>query len=158
MDTVACNTHIRWMIRRDMLDVKQIEHLCFGNHAWREGDFIHALRQRNTIGMVAERNGGIVGFMIYELHKNRLHIMDFAVHPEFQRSGVGRAMVGKLTLKLSADRRNRIMIEVRERHVDAQLFFAELGFRAISVIPDLYDDSIEDAYLFQYRFRVECEG
>ena len=85
--TSVC-VHIRWMIRRDMPAVLGIENSCF-EFAWNEDDFIRCLRQRNCIGMVAEEDDQVVGFMIYELHKNRLHILNFAVHADHRRSGVG---------------------------------------------------------------------
>ena len=144
--------HIRWMIRRDMPSVLAIEQNCF-EFAWTEEDFIRCLRQRNCIGMVAEMDDQIVGFMIYELHKNRLHILNFAVHSDHRRNGVGNAMCSKLFGKLSHERRNRIMLEVRETNLEAQLFFKNLGFRAISVLRDFYDDTVEDAYLMQYRYQ-----
>jgi ribosomal-protein-alanine N-acetyltransferase len=148
--------HIRWMIRRDMPAVLDIENQSF-EFPWSEEEFIRCLRQRNCIGMVAEHDEQVVGFMIYELHKNRLHILNFAVDPNARRTGVGRAMVDKLIGKLSHDRRNRIMLEVRETNLDAQLFFRNLGFRAISVLRDFYDDSTEDAYLMQLRYQPSAE-
>lgn len=144
--------HIRWMIRRDMPEVLGIEAESF-EFPWSEEDFIRCLRQRNCIGMVAEYREQVVGFMIYELHKNRLHILNFAVHPDFRRTGVGQQMCRKLIGKLSSQRRNRIMLEVRETNLAAQLFFRDIGFRAISVLRDYYEDTIEDAYLMQYRHR-----
>jgi len=144
------------MIRRDMPAVLAIESQSF-EFSWNEDDFIRCLRQRNCIGMVAERDDKVVGFMIYELHKNRLHILNFAVAKEARRQGVGNAMVGKLLSKLSHERRNRIMLEVRETNLDAQLFFKGLGFRAISVLRDFYDDTVEDAYLMQYRYRATAD-
>lgn len=144
--------HIRWMIRRDMPEVLDIENRSF-EFPWSEEDFIRCLRQRNCIGMVAEFDERVVGFMIYELHKNRLHILNFAVRPEFRRRGVGTAMINKLVGKLSLQRRNRILLEVRETNLEAQLFFRENGFRAISVLRDFYEDTTEDAYLMQYRYR-----
>lgn len=143
--------HIRWMIRRDMPEVLGIETGCF-EFPWCEDDFIRCLRQRNCIGMVAEYDERVVGFMIYELHKNRLHILNFAVHPNFRRRGIARSMVRKLIGKLSQQRRNRILLEIRETNLDAQLFFREAGFRAISVLRDFYEDTTEDAYLMQYRY------
>jgi [ribosomal protein S18]-alanine N-acetyltransferase len=143
--------HIRWMIRRDMPEVLGIETSSF-EFPWCEDDFIRCLRQRNCIGMVAEFDERVVGFMIYELHKNRLHILNFAVRPEFRRRGVGHSMICKLIGKLSQQRRNRILLEIRETNLDAQLFFRDAGFRAISVLRDFYDDTTEDAYLMQYRY------
>src|SRR5277367_6823709 len=99
--------HIRWMIRRDMPEVLQIEQESF-DYSWTEEDFLRCLRQRNCIGMVAEQGERVVGFMIYELHKAKLHILNFAVHPGWRRQGVGAQMVGKLISKLSSHRRTRI--------------------------------------------------
>lgn len=152
----TATAHIRWMIRRDMPAVLSIENQSF-EYSWSEDDFIRCLRQRNCIGMVAERDDRIVGFMIYELHKTRLHVLNFAVANDCRRIGVGRTMVEKLLAKLSHDRRNRIMLEVRETNLEAQLFFKQLGFRAVSVLRDFYEDTVEDAYLMQYRYRASAE-
>ena len=86
--------HIRWMIRRDMPEVLAIEHASF-EYPWCEEEFLRVLRQRNCIGMVAEHGERIVGFMIYELHRNKIHVLDFATHPEYRRRGVGRQMLLK---------------------------------------------------------------
>jgi ribosomal-protein-alanine N-acetyltransferase len=145
------NVHIRWMIRRDMPEVLAIEERSF-EFPWSEDDFVRCLRQRNCIGMVAERDERVVGFMIYELHKNRLHILNFSVHDQFRRRGVGTQLIRKLISKLAPQRRNRILLEVRETNLGAQLFFRDLGFRAISLLRDFYEDTTEDAYLMQYRY------
>src|SRR5207253_9024650 len=142
--------HIRWMIRRDMPEVLQAEQLSF-EYAWNEEDFLRCLRQRNCIGMVAEHGEKVVGFMIYELHKNKLHILNFAVHPAWRRLGVGAQMVAKLISKLSSHRRTRITLEVRETNLPAQLFFRAQGFKAVRVLRTYYEDSGEDAFLMQYR-------
>lgn len=153
------SVHIRWMIRRDMPEVLRIEAESF-EFPWLEEDFIRCLRQRNCIGMVAEANDQVVGFMIYELHKNQLHILNFSVLPEARRTGVGAQMVQKLIGKLSHQRRNKILLEVRETNLSAQLFFRRLGFRAVSLLRDYYEDTTEDAYVMQYRHQaneVEAE-
>ena len=142
--------HIRWMIRRDMPEVLQTEQASF-EFAWTEEDFLRCLRQRNCIGMVAEQGEKVVGFMIYELHKSKLHILNFAVHPGFRRLGVGAQMVAKLISKLSSHRRTRITLEVRETNLAAQLFFRAQDFRAVKVLRTFYEDSGEDAFLMQYR-------
>jgi ribosomal-protein-alanine N-acetyltransferase len=141
--------HIRWMIRRDMPEVLRIETDSF-EFPWTEEDFVRCLRQRNCIGMVAEFDDSVVGFMIYELHQERLHILNFSVATEFQRCSVGSAMVQKLVSKLSPQRRNRIVLEVRETNLAAQLFFRDMDFRAVSVLHDFYEDTAEDAYLMEY--------
>jgi len=146
--------HIRWMIRRDMPEILRIEQSSF-EFPWSEEDFVRCLRQRNCIGMVAEVDDRIVGFMIYELHKTRLHILNFAVEPGRRRLGIGAQMVEKLINKLSQQRRHEIVLEVRETNLAAQLFFQNQGFRAIQVLRNHYHDSAEDAYLMQFRLEVD---
>ncbi|MCE5304056.1 MAG: ribosomal protein S18-alanine N-acetyltransferase [Planctomycetaceae bacterium] len=145
---------IRWMIRRDMAEVMSIERESF-EFSWLEDDFVRCLRQRNCIGMVAEHRDRVVGFMIYELHKTRIHVLNFAVAEAYRRCGVGSQMVAKLTAKLSMQRRSRIVLEVRETNLGAQLFFRENGFRAVSVLRSYYADTPEDAYMMQFRHRAE---
>ena len=141
--------HIRWMIRRDMPEVLAIEHASF-EHPWSEEEFLRVLRQRNCIGMVAEHGEQIVGFMIYELHRNKIHILDFAAHPDFRRMSVGRQMISKLVGKLSTQRRNRIGLMIRETNLPAQLFFRALSFRASEVAREHFQDTGEDAYVMHY--------
>ena len=146
--------HIRWMIRRDMTEALAIENESF-EFPWSEDDFVRCLRQRNCIGMVAEMDDRVVGFMIYELHKNRLHVLNFAVAARFRRMGIGSQMLKKLVGKLSQQRRSRIMLEVRETNLAAQLFFRSNSFKAVSVLRSFYDDTPEDAYVMQYRCQEE---
>lgn len=143
--------HIRWMIRRDMPEVLAIENQSF-DFPWGEEEFLRVLRQRNCIGMVAEHGERVVGFMIYELHKNKLHVLNFAVSPEFRRSGVGHQMVQKLVGKLSSHRRTRIALYCRESALNAQLFFRVEGFRASQVLREHFEDTGEDGYLMQYFY------
>ena len=150
----ALSVQIRWMIRRDMPEVLRIENGSF-EFNWTEEDFLACLRQRNCIGMVAEHENHVVGFMIYELHKTRLHILNFAVSPAFRRLGAGSQMIDKLINKLSQQRRQEIVLEVRETNLAAQLFYHTQGFRAVRVLRNHYSDSAEDAYVMQFRLDQE---
>jgi len=142
---------IRWMIRKDLSEVLKIESQSF-EFPWTEDDFLAFLRQRNCIGVVAEQDGEVVGFMVYELLKSRIHILNFAVSTELRRSGLGSQMIRKLITKLSPHHRKRIVLEIRETNLPAQLFFRENGFRAVRVLKNYYEAAEEDAYVMQYRY------
>ncbi len=166
--TTAANEHlqvyIRWMVRRDVPEVLEVENESF-EFPWCEEDFIRCLQQRNCIGMVAEIDVGsevdekgdrvvaheIVGFMIYELHKSRLHVRNFSVASAMRRRGVGTQIVAKLVSKLSRKHRTSIRTGVRETNLAAQQFFRSQGFCATSVLRGAYDDTEEDEYVFTYR-------
>jgi ribosomal-protein-alanine N-acetyltransferase len=108
--------------------------------------------------MVAELADSVVAFMIYELHRSRLHMLNFAVMRSHRRLGIGTQMMEKLAGKLTPDRRGRIALEVRETNLPAQLFFRSLGFRATTVLKDFYQDSTEDAYLMQYALEAMSDA
>lgn len=148
---------IRWLIRRDMEEVLAIERGSF-EFPWTEEEFLCCLRQRNCIGTVAELDHKIVGFMIYELHQSMLRILNFAVSPDQRREGVGRQMVQRLIDKLSQQRRREIVLEVRETNLAAQMFFGSCNFRALSVLRNHYDDTLEDAYYMRYSLKDSSEA
>jgi ribosomal-protein-alanine N-acetyltransferase len=140
--------HIRWLIRRDLPAVLRIEDASF-RVPWTEDEFVRSLRLRNVIGMVAEHQDMVIGYMIYELHRDSIHLLSIAVHPDFRRQGVGAAMLAKLVSKLY-QRRGKITTLASEINLDAQVFLREYGFRATEVVKDHYRPH-EDAYFFVYR-------
>ena len=142
--------HIRWAINIDMPRILDIESKSF-EFPWDENDFRRCLRQRDCIGFAAEVNDTVVGYMVYELHENRVHVLNFAVHPDHRHKGVGRAMAEKVISRLDPQRRNRITLEVRETNLDAQLFWKAMGFKATQVLKGFYQETKEDAYLMVYR-------
>jgi ribosomal-protein-alanine N-acetyltransferase len=150
----AIRVNIRWLIRRDMPEVLRIDQASF-DQTWSEQDFLLCLRQRNCIGMVAEQAERVAGFMIYELHKTRLHILNFAVHPGFRRRSVGTQMSSKLINKLAGHRRTAVDVDLRETNLVAQQFFRKQGFKATQVLRAFYPDSGEDAFVMEYRLAAD---
>ena len=146
---------LRWMIKRDLDEVCAIERLCY-RHPWTKKDFLQRLKARNCVGMVWEDDiEEVHGFVIYELGAGVLEITNIAVRYAMQGTGIGRALVSRLTDKLTPDRLKGIEVKVRERNLDAQLFFRALGFRAIRVLRGYFEaDGKEDAYLFHYAVAV----
>lgn len=151
--TIAIRPTICWMIKRDMSQVNSIEQNSF-NYPWSEQEFTDCLRQRNCIGLVAEHREQIVGYMIYELCKQKLNLLNFAVHPEYRYCGVGTAMVEKLIGKLSPDRRTKITLDIFEYNLDGQLFFKKMGFVATDTLRKYYDNIDADAYIMEYRYGI----
>jgi len=141
---------VRWMVRRDFAQVLEIEQTCF-EFPWTEEEFLQCLHQPNCLGMVAEHEGRIVGFVIYETPKNRILITNIATDPEFQRHGIARQMIKRLVAKMIYQKRHRIAIEIRETNLPALVCFRAMGFRAAFVRKNFFEDQSEDAYVLQYR-------
>ncbi len=151
--SVLTKVHVRWMIQRDISEVLAIEHASF-EYPWCEEDFLRVLRQWNCIGMVAERTDrldSVIGFHVYELHRDKIHVLDFAVDAKFRRHGIGTQLMEKLSGKLSAARRNRITIFLRESNLCGQLFCRQFGFLATHVDREHYPDTGEDGYEMTFQ-------
>lgn len=134
--------YVRWLIRRDHSEALACE------SGWTEDDFVAATRDRSVICMVAEVGERVVAVMAYELRKRKIHLLNFAVHPEFRRCRVGSQMIATLIGKLSSHRRTRITADVPEEALDLQLFLRSEGFEAVRV------DREEATYRFVYRLPV----
>jgi [ribosomal protein S18]-alanine N-acetyltransferase len=155
---VQVRTHIRWMIRRDMPEVCRIEAESFPS-AWTEPDFLRCMRQRNCIGMVAEdygADGKILGYMLYELHKAHLAVLNFAVHPHSRRRRIGTQMVDKLVAKLSMHRRTAIELVTNEKNLGSQLFWRAQGFFCEGVLDGYFEDTGDAGYCFAYRLPADA--
>jgi ribosomal-protein-alanine N-acetyltransferase len=145
---------VRWMVRRDFAQVLAIEETCF-EFPWTEQEFRQCLQQPNCLGMVAEYDGRVVGFIVYEAPKGRMLVTNIAVDPEFQRHGIARHMIQKLVSKMIYQQRHKIAIEIRETNLPALLCFRALGFKSVTILKNFYDNQSEDAYVLQYRLGKE---
>ena len=149
--------HIRWLTRRDMADVLQIQTERFENEGpkflWTEQEFLRCLSRRNCSGVVAEHDNSVIGFMIYELYTTTPHLLNLAIADGFRRRGAGSQLLIRLIERLNP-RRTCLLVKVRESNLPAQFFFRASGFRAVSVLRNFFDDTTEDAYLMQFRLPV----
>lgn len=152
---ICMKVHVRWMIRRDMTSVIDIDGRA--NAApWTENDFLGHLRKRNVIGMVAERGDRILGYVVYRLHRDSVEILRLSVDPEFIGKGIGAQVVGKLKGKLSENRRTTIHVEMRETNTGGLLFLRNQGFRAVGMTRGWYDDTGEDMIQMQYNIMTDA--
>ena len=145
---------LRWMIPSDLDCVMAIEKDVF-DYPWSREEFRIALRQGNCASMVAERNGEVVGYMVYELYRDRIELINFAVRPRSQRLGVGAALIERLKSKLDPQKRSKIVCELRERNLDGQLFFRQAGFICVSILHGWY--AVEEESV-AYRMEFNTGG
>lgn len=151
MVKIKQDAHIRWTLRRDLLQILDIERASF-TQPWTEDDFLQILRQHCIISMVAEVHDRVVGYMVYELGQKKLYLHNIAVATK--GVGIGRQLIDKLKTKLSPYKRKTLECHVRETNLESQKFFRAVGMRALRVVRAFYDGEdgqAEDAYLFQYR-------
>ena len=142
--------HLRWLVTRDLSAVLAIEMESFAA-PWSEADFVDCLRHPQCVCMVAEHEGRVIGFAVYELSDTGIRILNLAVTRSCRRQGIASHIVHKLANKFLSRRRRSISLLVRETNLPGQLFFRAQGFRAVSTLRQFYGRGLEDAYLMRYR-------
>jgi ribosomal-protein-alanine N-acetyltransferase len=145
---------VRWMIAKDLWQVQWIDS-NYSLNPWSEKEFRDILRERDTIGMVAECQEFIRGFVVYRLHSDRLELLRFGSDLGFGSAAVERALITTLMAKLSPNRRTRIEVAVGERDLKSQLFFRSVGFRATRTLRG-HMASGDDAYKMTYSLQEKA--
>lgn len=148
--TTKRQIHIRWMIRKDLGRVLEIEdensQLASPVGKWEEQDFLASMGDK--IGMVAEYQEEVIGFFVYSLQPDKIHVYNMSVGKEHENQGVGSLLIDVLKSKL---RSRELEIDIREYNLHAQLFLKKRGFLVAEVIPGWYEQPRqEDAYRFRY--------
>jgi ribosomal-protein-alanine N-acetyltransferase len=145
---------IRWMVRKDMDQVVQIERLCFGQHAWTTEDFFDALRNRRVISHVATLAGEsdrVIGYAIKLLRPKRIELWNIAVHPEWQRSGIGTLLLHHVARGVGDHGRTELTAQVRDGNLPGQLFLKHNGLVCESIVHRPYEACDDDGYVFRLR-------
>ena len=122
--------NVRWMIRADFDSVCRIQNDCelpMSNDELRE-----FMSKSTCICNVAEVDGDIVGYVLYEITSFHIDILSFAVQSDFRRGGIARGLISSLLAKLS-ERRSSITTSVPDSALPAQMLLKSLGFKAVAV-------------------------
>jgi len=152
---VAPKTAIRWVCRRDLDTILQIDKQVLSAIGyWQEADWLSILRKQNCIGMVIEYDQQIIGFMAYRLDSGFLQIIRYAILPEFQRKGCGNRLIDRMKTKLGANnKRAALSIIVPDRLLACHLHLRSCGFTCQEILRNGWSDG-SDAYLFGW----DCRG
>jgi ribosomal-protein-alanine N-acetyltransferase len=136
----------RWLIRKDLQAVLAMDYAASPDEFWTEAEWIRQLRQRNIIGMVAERdNETVVGACLFEVHRHHVVITKFVVDPACRGQGVGSLMLDRLKQKLDQERRRSLVFEdVSLKNLDLLMWLKSKGF--LAVFFDCHDDLISMEY------------
>lgn len=142
----------------DMTEIVKIENASF-DYPWTEEELNRSRRHRDVGTMVARYRNIVLGFMFYKLNRTSIEILNFAVHPDFRRRGVGTQMVAKLLAKINRPlgRREFLSLTIRESNLDGQLFFRECGFQAVGVFRNYYEETDDSAYRMVVMSRGQAE-
>ncbi len=129
---------IREAHNQDIDQLVTIEELCYDQPWPREAFEEEVEREDVGVGMVAEDEGLVVGFMTGMAVVDEFHLHNLAVHPDFRGRGVARGLL-KAAESLCRQRDfRRILLEVREDNQAARNLYLGLGFEAAGTRKDYY--------------------
>lgn len=83
------------------------------------------------------------------------HIVNFAVHPNLRRQGIGKALVRHVFAEARRSKAPRVTLEVRVSNRPAIRLYESMGFRIAAIRKGYYRDNGEDAYIMWTDARHE---
>jgi len=144
----ALRLRFRRMAPADLARVVEIEKDGF-RHPWSaqllERELSHAW---STVLLAVEdlpRGEAVVGFVVFWLVHDELHVLNLATAREARRRGVGRALMEAATASGRARGATLATLEVRRSNVAALELYRGLGYRQAGIRANYYADEGEDA-------------
>ena len=160
MTAPAPSISFRPMALGDIPTVLDIERRTYPQ-PWSEGVFQDELAQQNRVYLVAEAEGGMIGFAGLLLVEDDAHVTTLAVESTARQRGIGtRLMLELIAAGLERGARN-LTLEVRATNDGAQRLYSRFGMAAVGVRKHYYRD--DDAVIMwvtdidqpEYRKRLD---
>ena len=95
--------------------------------------------------LVAEQNGGVVGYIIAEIQGTQGLIVSLAVLPEYRKGGIGSTLMREALERL-CKKVKRIHLQVSVENKTAIKFYRKFSFQETSIIKNYYPNG-DDAML-----------
>ena len=144
------------MRREDLEQVLAIEHASF-SMPWSKNLFLSEFRSPGVLSlMVALTNDPVrvvVGYIVFWLIEDEMHILNLAVAHAFRRKGIARSLVMAAIRRAYTKGAGRAFLEVRASNEAAQKLYSNLGFTGTSMRRDYYDAPLEDAVIMTLERR-----
>lgn len=137
---------IRKMRDSDVDAVIQTDTLAGILLPWPESEYLKEVGKPSSFCWVAEVDGRVAGSLTMWNVVGEGEIANIAVHPDFWRQGIGRALMQTALDKAAELGFPRVMLEVRESNEPAQALYRSLGFVEDGRRPKYYVNG-EDALL-----------
>jgi len=115
----------------DHQQIRDIEGRCYGHdrHIPVE-DYFMVARERHFMLLVAEIDEMVVGFMLLYMKRPSVEIEAIAVHPEWQRLGIGRSFIEHADRHAVARNMN-LIIHTCGRWIEVQMLFVSQGLERV---------------------------
>ena len=116
---------------------------------WSEITFNHEIHNRDAILQVAVADKQIVAYICIRTILDETHVMKVTVLPDYQRRGIGEALLQSAIRNLKEQRPyvRKLTLEVRESNLAAIRLYDKMGFRIKGRRKKYYREPDEDAVI-----------
>lgn len=141
------NYTVRRAHPKDIDAIVELETLCFAR-PWSRNAFLHDI-VNNPLAryFVAEKEENILAYGGIWLIAPEGHITNIAVHPDYRKKGIGKALLAHIIEKSEAEGMMRHTLEVRVNNHSAIALYRSFGFYEGGIRKNYYDDTNEDALI-----------
>ena len=131
----------------DLSALRKLEQRCFDQDAWSLLDLMAVLSWPEIARFKAVENGQMVGFVAGEprLTKGEFWIATIAVHPDYQRRGIGRALLRACEEQAKVP---NLKLTVRLSNQAAIALYEQEGYRTETIWKRYYSDG-EDGLVME---------
>lgn len=127
---------LRPMREVDLNAVLEVERAAY-EFPWTRSIFRDCLRVGYHC-FVYETGVGLAGHGIMSVGADECHLLNICIHPEFQRRGLGRALI-RFLLTLARRKGAQVaLLEVRVSNTSAYRLYTQMGFDEIGIRKDYY--------------------
>lgn len=106
---------------------------------WDSRAILSVLAQFGAGVLVCVKHGKLVGYCIYAVVFEVAEVLRIATHPDYQRQGIGKALLDEF-IKLSKSKQAEwVLLEVRVDNLGAIQLYQKQGFYQIDVRQGYYD-------------------
>lgn len=108
--------------------------------------------------LIAEVDSKLCGYILGEYDGKYMHVLSFAVYPEYRRKGVGKKLMdGLLDIAKKDKNINALSLNVHVENEGGLSFYKAYGFKNVETLKNYYFGSLnaksQDAYRLEYPFK-----
>lgn len=138
------------MTAEDVAQVARLEQLVF-SVPWSKNSLEESRKRPEYVFLTARCGEQIAGYIGMYQTLDEGDITNVAVHPAFQKQGIGTALVSALMREAAARGIREITLEVRISNAAAIHLYEKCGFSAEGCRKNFYDRPKEDALIMWNR-------
>ena len=127
----------------------EIEKIAIGDGAWSEEALKDVVSKDDASYLVACCGDTICGLVGAWISLDEAEITNVAVHPEYRRKGIARALLRELITRGRKNGVKRFVLEVRKSNKKAINLYESMNFEFVGERKDFYSRPKEDACIYE---------